>query len=393
MRPAAASAGMLDPRAALWKVLFSLVALSLAHTACALDSVLPLDNPADAAGAGLGVFAGFRYFVGNDPLSVHQYQKDWQGNYHPRNGLNIGLNSIRAEVGTQVGGWRLSAVQRTELLIESGREMTDLIRLYKTRQPAPPGQAYDVDLTYAGYKARGWRIDKAWRMMTGAGHKVGIGLGYSFLEGNRVRVGSAEGALASQGGGDYAYAVKMNDAYSGKTYPFQTPGSPGGGGGSVDIGLDWSLPQGGHLEWIANDLLGRMRWRDVPGTVANAGTGLTSTDPNGYIVYAPALSGRNARRDFVQKLPVRWGLGAELPWRDFYALGSLSHLQHTFFPLLGIGWKFLDGWRIQADYDLRLRTYGLKLAGKRAFITVRTSQRNLSEAQAYGVYAGASWMF
>ena len=136
-----------------------------------------------------------------------------------------------------------------------------------------------------------------------------------------------------------------------------------------------------------------MRWRDVPGTVANAGSGVTSTDANGYIIYAPALSGRNARRDFTQKLPLRWGLGAEVPWRDYYVLGSISHLEHTTFPLLAVGWKFAERWRVQADYDLRLKTYGFKIAGSRAYIGIRASQRDLSEAQAYGVSAGVIWTF
>ena len=387
------SAGLFDWRAILCKLLLGLSMLCLPHAARALDSVLPFASPVDAAGTGVGVSAGLHYFLGNDPLSARQYQKDWQGDYHPRNGLNIGLLSTRAEIGAQAAGWRLSTVRRTELLIESGREMTELIRLYKTRETASPGQAYDVALNYAGYEAKGWRLDKAWRWNTGAGHDLGFGMGYSLLEGSRVRTGSAQGALTSQGSGNYAYAVRMDDAYTGKTYPFQTPGSPGGSGGSVDVGLDWKLPQGVRFEWIANDLLGRMRWHDVPGTVANAGTGVTSTDANGYINYVPALSGRNARREFTQKLPSRWGLSAEVPWRNFYALGSYSHLQHTSFPLLGLGWKFLEGWRVQADYDLRLKTYGFKLAGSRAFIALRASQRDLSEARAYGVSAGATWTF
>lgn len=377
----------------LSSLLLGLGLSGLQAPAGALESVLAFGNPAETASGGIGVSAALHYFIGNDPLSARQYQGDWQGNYHPRNGLNIGLLSTRAEAGAQAAGWRLSAVRRTELLIESGREMTDLMRLYKTREPLPAGQAYNVDLHYAGYEAKGWRIDKAWNWKARGGHDLSFGLGYSLLQGNRVRAGAAQGSLASLGGGNYGYAVKMDDAYTGKTYPFQTPGTPEGNGGSADLGLEWKTPQGVRLEWIANDLLGRMRWRDVPGTVANAGTGVTSTDANGYIVYAPALSGRNARRDFTQKLPVRWGLGAEVPWRDFYVLGSLSHLQHTSFPLLALGWKFAEGWRVQADYDLRFKTYGFKLAGSRAFFAVRTSQRDLGEAQAYGVSAGVSWIF
>jgi len=373
--------------------LLGLVLSGLQAPAGAFDSVLAFGNPAQAVSGGTGVSAALHYFVGNDPLSARQYQGDWQGSYHPRDGLNIGLLSTRAEAGAQAAGWRLSAVRRTDLLIESGREMTDLMRLYKTRAPAPAGQTFSVDAHFQGFEAKGWRLDKAWNWKTRGNHDLSFGLGYSLLDGTRVRAGAAQGSFASLGGGNYGYALDMDDAYTRKTYPFQTPGTPEGSGGNADVAFEWKTPQGVRLEWVANDLFGRMRWRDVPGTVANAGTGVTGTDANGYIVYAPVLSGRNARRDFTQKLPVRWGLGAEVPWRDFYALGSISHLQHTTFPLLALGWKFAPGWRVQADYDLRFKTYGFKLAGSRAFVALRASARDLSEARAYGASAGVSWTF
>ena len=359
----------------------------------ALESVLAFGNPAEIASGGTGVSAGLHYFVGNDPLSVRQYQNDWQGSYHPRNGLNLGQLSARAEAGVHTAGWRLSAVKRMELLIESGRETTDLYHLYKTREAVPAGRTHDVNLNYAGYEAKGWRVDKAWNWKFSGGHDFNFGLGYSWLEGNRVRAGAAQGSFASLGGGKYSFAVTMDDVYTGKTYPFQTPGTPEGSGGSADLGLEWKTPEGARFELIANDLLGRMHWRDVPSTPAIANTGVTGTDGNGYIIYGPTLSGRNARRDFTQTLPVRWGLGAEVPWRDYYALASLSHLQNIYYPLLALGWKFAEGWRVQADYDLRFKTFGLRLAGSRAFLSLRASQLDLGLASAYGVSAGVSWAF
>jgi len=359
----------------------------------ALESVLAFGNPAEIASGGTGVSAGLHYFIGNDPLSVRRYQNDWQGSYRPRNGLNLGQLTARAEAGVYAAGWRLSAVKRMELLIESGRETTDFYHLYKTREAVPPGQRYEVDLNYAGYEAKGWRLDTAWNWKSSGGHDFNFGLGYSWLEGNRVRAGAAQGSFASLGGGKYSYAVTMDDVYTGKTYPFQTPGTPEGSGGSADLGLEWKTPEGARLQLIANDLLGRMHWRDVPGTTAIANTGVTGTDANGYIIYGPTLSGRNARRDFTQRLPVRWGLGAEIPWRDYYALASLSHLQNTYYPLLALGWKFAEGWRVQADYDLRFKTFGLRLAGSRAFLALRASQLDPGLASAYGVSAGVSWTF
>ena len=373
--------------------LVAFCALGLPVPAAALESVLAIDNPAQVSSGGPGLSAAAHYFVGNDPLSARAYFNDWQGNYHPRDGLNLGLASLRSEAGVQWAGWRVSEVRRLELLIESGREMTDLERFYKTRQALPAGQAYAIDIRYAAYEAKGWRLDKAWNWKLQGGQELGLGVGYSLLEGTRVRAGSALGSVTSQGRGNYTYSARMDDASSRKTYPFQTPGTPQGSGGTADVGLYWKTPGGARLEYVVNDLFGRMRWSEIPGTVTNANTGVTGTDPNGFIVYAPALSGRNARRDFTQKLTMRWGMEAEIPWRDFYVLGSLSHLQQTSFPLLAAGWKPLRGWRVQADYDFRFKTYGLKATGHGVFVALRASQRDLGEASAYGFSAGVTWAF
>ncbi len=374
-------------------VLAGILLWSAQPAARAVESVLPFSNPTEPAGGAIGLSAAVRGFEGNDPLSVRDYQGDWSGDYHPRSGTNLGLYSVRAELGVQGFGWKVSAVKRREVLIESNPEMTDLYRLYKTKSTAPVGRVFNIALNGNGYEADGWRIDKAWSWKTGRGDEFALGVGYSALQGRKIRDVSAQGSLTSLGGGNYNFAVSSDEAYTSKTYPFITPGTPHGEGQSIDAAIAWKTPQGIRVEAIANDLLGHIRWYDVPATAATARSGVTSTDSNGFIIYAPTLSGRNARRDFTQKIPLRWTVGGEMPWRSFSLIGSFSKLEDMAFPLLGVAWNFSGAWRLQADYDFRLDTVGLKLANSFAFIALRASQVNLSEAQAYGVSAGLALTF
>ena len=75
------------------------------------------------------------------------------------------------------------------------------------------------------------------------------------------------------------------------------------------------------------------------------------------------------------------------------SIGSVSRLQDSTFPLLGIAWNFGGRWRLQTDYDFRFNTVGLKVANSFAFVALRTSQVNLSEAHAYDISAGLTWKF
>lgn len=361
----------------------------------AVESVLAFADPTAAAGDAITVSAHLHYFAGNDPLAMREYQGEWQGAYHPRDGRNLGLLSQRAEVALQAAGWRVGAFQRLEALIDSSRETTDLFRLYKSRGQAAAGQRFAVDVGYQAFDATGWRVDKAWRWNMADDKEFTFGVGYSILEGHRVRTGTgtASGTVTSLGGGNYSYALGASDSDTRKTYPFQTPGQPEGQGDAWDIGVSLKDNSGVRFDFLANDLLANIRWRDIPSTTANAKTGVTTTNANGYIVYAPTLSGRNFRRNFTQELPPRYAVGVELPWRDFTVFGSLARQQDINFPLAGATWAFAKKWRLQADYDFRFGSAGLKLTSPIAFVALRASQLNLSEASAYGLSAGMHWEF
>lgn len=369
-----------------------LSACAVIPEACALESVLAFADPT-ASGDAIAVSAGLHYFIGNDPLPVSKYQGDWQGTYHPRDGNNLGLMSQRAEIALLAANWRVGAFQRREVWIDSNRGATDLFHLYKTRGQAPGGQQFTVDVKYQAFDAAGWRVDKAWQWDMADSGEIALGIGYSIMEGRRVRAGSANGAITSLGAGNYSYALGLDDSDTRKTYPFQTAGQPEGRGDAWDVGVSLKKRDGLRLDFLANDLLANIRWRDIPSTTANANTGVTTTDANGYIVYAPALSGYNARRNFTQKLPPRCAVGVELSWRDFTVFGSLARQQGINFPLAGATWTFAEKWRLQADYDFRFGSAGLKLTSPIAFVALRASRMSLPEASAYGLSAGMRWEF
>jgi hypothetical protein len=372
-------------------VLFAAL-LVIASPSNALESVLAFSDPTDDT-EHLAAFAGLHYFAGNDPLSIHAYQGNWQGAYHPRDGRNLGLLSQRAESSLQTGGWRLSVFERQEALIDSSRSTTDLYRLYKSLNQAASGQMYVVDASYQAFAATGLRLDKAWRWKIAENNELALGVGYSRLEGHRVKTESANGIVTSLGAGKYSYALKLNDSDTRKTYPYQTSVQQKGDGDAWDLGLSFKTDNGPRFDLLANDILANIRWRDVPSSIATANTGVTSTDANGYIVYAPALSGRNFSRNFTQPLPTRYAASAALPWREFSVFGSLTRQQGISFPMAGATWAYAENWRLQADFDTRFGSAGLKLTGPLAFLALRTSQWNLSETRAYGLSAGMHWAF
>ena len=370
------------------------VALASPFAATAMpESVLALHDPA-ATGAPPGLTLRLHVFYGADPLPVKSYSKDWSGDYSPRKGDNLGIMSARAEVGVQAMRWEVAALRRREIFIRTNRDTTDMLRLYKTGTAAAAGTHFEVDASYQAVELTGVRLGKAWHWQAADGSQFAAGIAYSELEAHNVREGYASGALDALGAGKYRYRVAYDDAWDDKAYPFQTPGTPGAHGQALDFALAWKIAHGTRFSLLGNDLAGRMHWHDLPGTQARIGNGGTiSTDSRGYINYLPALSGRNARRDTLQRLPERWAAGMEAPWDRFILYASIARQRGENLALLGGAWKHSANARIEANYDLRFGSYGLAWVWQNLRIALRSSARRLDDAHAYGIEAGLAWQF
>ena len=383
------------PRGAsrLARLFFALCAAAPAASSSQPESVLALHDPS-ANGGGAGVAARFQAFVGDDPLPMAQYKKDWQGEYRPRDGDNSGLLSARAELAVQAGGWELAGLRRREIAIRMNRDTTDLMRLYKSKTDAAVDTHFAVDAEYRAVDLSGWRIGRAWRWRSGDAASLAAGIAWSELTASHTRDGNIAGSFDALGAGSYRHRIAYDDAWDRKTYPFQTPGTPSARGTALDVALAWEEDGGARYSLVGNDLFGRLHWHDLPGTQASsASSGTTVTDADGYINYRPALSGRNARRNVLQRLPERWALGAALPWREFTLYGSLARQQGERFALLGAAWNYSALGRLQADYDLRFGTLGISWSWRQLHVGLRSSARSLETAHAYGLSAGLAWEF
>ena len=355
--------------------------------AVAQNAILPFSTPLDAGNGKPAAALSLQAFAGNDPVSLQQFAGDWQGDYHPRSGRNLGILSARMELGAHWEGWSVGRVARRDILVDFSRDTTDLYHLYKTRQAAPAGETFALDARYLAYGAEGWRLAKAWTWQGAAGESWSLGLGYATYGNTAMRVGSANGNIQSLGGGDYRYALNYSDAYTSNVYPFIKPGQPSGHGQSWELGGRWCSAGGTRITLLGNDLFGRMHWREIPTTVARADTSTASTGADGYIAYQPALSGRNRREDWSLGLSPRWLIEAEVPVNNVRLLTSVSALEGNVFPLAGARWRLAGNWQIQADYDFRFETVGVRLQHPLGFLALRTDSAHLSQAKAYGLSA------
>lgn len=365
------------------------LALVLCQAAGA-DGLLAVVNPAGRAlssGNWDMAFSG-QYFEASDYTSVRHFSDDWRGPYTPRDGKNLAVSFARADVSARHDSWSVGYFYRQDILLESNRDMTDIVYANKSGTPVQVGRTYYPSLAMNGFQAQGVRLDKAFAWNEANTLDVTFGVGASLMKGQRTRMGQAQGNALSTTTG-YPYNVNLTDADSQKTYPFMPPGEVSSLGYALDLGWRLQWQDGKRLDIAINDLLGEIRWKNLPQTTMIANSATATHDAQGYIAFNPTVSGQNMRVAMTQKLDTKGSIQFHAPLADGMSanLGT-EWIKDNLFPRLGVEYATAHGIEVMADYDTRFRTFGLGATWHEAYLAARTQSMNFDRSRGYGVEAG-----
>lgn len=356
------------------------------------EGLLAVNNPA-TNGTERGVYASMQAFEGNDQVAMRQYGGDWQGDYSPRSGTNLGLLAARAEAGVQWNGYRLGGLYRGEALVEASRDTSDLVRGEKTRTGYESGRPYGVDYRIKGFEADGVRLSKSFQMAWGADWQLDWGGGASYLRGKRIKLESITGQVTSiTTPASVSFGASLDDIDSNKPNVV-AQNAPLGEGYSLDAGLVLRRRDGLRLEAAVNDLAGRMNWRNLPRNVMTANSATAFYDASGYINYRAALNGQYSSTELTQALDPKVWLAVAYPLDNFEVQGAASFTRGYWFPQAGVAYHLNPAWQVKADYDFHFKTVGLDLRHRWFSVGLRADSADVSSAKAYGLNAGVNIPF
>lgn len=359
------------------------------------EGLLALTNPAvNARAAGnWDVTVSSQYFEATDYTSLRYLSSDWRGPYTPREGKNLALSFARVDVSARQASWSVGYFYRQDVLLESNRDMTDIVHANKTGTPVPLGRTYNFNLDMNGFQAQGMRLDKAFFWKSGDAMEANFGIGASLMKGMRTRMGQVQGTALSTATG-YTYNASLTDADSNRTYPYMPPGETSSYGYALDLGWHLQWQDGKRLDLAINDLLGAIRWKNLPQETMVANSATASYDAQGYIVFNASLSGQNSKLAITQKLDTKGSVQFHLPLPDGLSanLGT-EWIKNNIFPRLGLELSATHGIVTMTDYDVRFGTFGLGASWRGAYLSARTQSMNFSQSRGYGIEAGLTHQF
>jgi hypothetical protein len=365
------------------------------------EGLLAVDNPAKN-GSGNKIYASVEAFEGNDQVAMRQYGSDWQGNYSPRHDNNIGLLAARTETGVQWQGYRLGALHRAEALVEANRDTADLVQQYNTKNGYTLGRTYQLAYQINGFEAKGTRLSKSMPFNLGQQWQMAVGVGLSYLQGQRIKLETASGQVVTLNTKDFNAGVSLNDSDSTTNTtdvasfnaPFGRQAAPSGRGYALDAGLALHhQPSGASIELAVGDLSGRMDWKNVPNNVSDYSTATKYYDANGFVQFNPSATRTSSYQNLSQTLDPKVWLAVNYPVGNFELQGATSYTRGYWFPQAGVKYRIHPEWLVNADYDFRFNTFGLSIHHQWFSLGLRMDGLNVETAKAYGVNVGVNIPF
>lgn len=244
--------------------------------------------------------------------------------------------------------------------IHYASDTIELLHTIKNKKPLVTGRRYLLDLDIEQLRAWGPRIEYR---STPSDH-LALKFGGALLNSYYFTSGRMLGSATATGKKSYDFAFDVDYLYT-EDYLFaRNPDIPLGYGYSIDAELQYK--NGAFVADItAIDVLGAVYYSRAPRTSARANSGATHFDDDGYIRYAPVISGTETYAAFVQHLAPRGQLMLRYAGAPVVAQAELFYTAHRTYPMIGIGWNWGTQRETMLTYETTTHAVGFRYSGRR----------------------------
>jgi len=339
-------------------------------TVCAQTTASPAD--------GWTVYSDLSAWQASDAVPVSQLDGQWN-TYSPRAGRNIFLMRSRIAAGAEKSGLRLGLELRQDAWLSTDRDSLDAFYLYQQKgKPAPPAR-FALHGQYFSWKASGLRLGYTFDGPRIGARSATIEISGAVYGKQRLRERSVDGVLSYPQVGTYDFDVKHIDADSRMTYPFMGD-APSASGGGLSLAATLPLLDAWTLRVQADDIASRLRWKKLPINTETLSSKVTSYDENGYVNFAPMLSGRKRQVDQHFRIP-RY-TAATLDYRngDWGAGVQLARYAGETIPTFSLS-RRVGPLTLRANVETRFDSAGLGVEAGNFRLMLQSDAIKLNEAK------------
>ncbi len=296
----------------------------------------------------------FQTFIANDPVSVEALFNDWEGDFHPKDGTNLALESSRFDIGAVLkNNLYIGYTYRHDVFISASHDLTVLNKLIKNKLDLPIDKNFDLSLDIEGFEAQGIVLAKEFTFTLNEESSLSVSLSTSFLYASNMQDGTLSGVASVSSKKDYDFYATSKYFYTHNYLYDLSVDRSYGLGFTTHMTLAYQYNDFSML-FIANDIFGRIYWDNLPYSYVEMSSANKYYDKDGYVHYNPTIWGYETQENFVQELPLKLHVQASYIIVDKYAISAgMQYMYETSLPFAELSYMPDDGELYYMSYESR----------------------------------------
>lgn len=323
-------------------------------------------------------------FIANDPVSLNAFFNDWERDYTPKEGENLALLDTRADIGGTFDTIYIGYFHQYNIIVKAKKGFTDFYYAVKNKISLEVGNNYDLTSEIEGVGQHGLLLAKNYQLYSNDDARILLGAGIYASHGYMGQDGSLQGAAAATASNDYDIHAKASYYYSENYLYDLSVNNPNGFGYGMHFGLAYQNDlHGVGVMFLANDVAAAMHWNDMPYSYVVLETENKSYDEDGYVNYAPSISGLEKYKDTTQTIRPRYKVETSLALENGSIHVGMDRTYQINFPYIGVSYFLNDADILTLTHESRFGSFGIGYENN--YFGLSLSLDSLDEPSAVGL--------
>jgi hypothetical protein len=345
-------------------------------------------NPATLTNSTNAIFIDARTFWADNalPLRAIFLDEGWEGPFRPEDTNNLDV-FWKTDAGIIYRGWRLAGFYRGELFMEANRDSVEILRMLNLKQELPIGRTFNIDLKAEGFSAKGIELSSGFRIKgIGSGNSLALGFTVRYIRGEKIQEGTIKGNITPANSKEYDFDLNLDYVYD-ENYVYKRRDTvPGTGDGySFDIGIKYDFNDIFSAALLFRDIMGRIYWKDVPYTIADATSATKYFDKDGYMKFRPSISGYEGYKDFTQKIPLKTDIVVTYKKDSFKVCPTINFIKGRPLYWIEVGYSTTPELSFDLGYNTNYKSISIGTAYKKALLKMYINDISFKNAMAVGL--------
>ncbi len=327
----------------------------------AFAGVLPLFTPSYVTSQDNSFYVNLNTFLSNDPFTLKDlFNGIKTDSPHIKNGTNIAMANVRVDTGYNDKKYGyFGYTYREEVFINTNQDTVELLYLATNKKNLPFGKNYNLYLRIKAFEVQGIEYAKSFTLYHNDGYLLNIGFGLEALQGKDMQDGIVQGKGVINSSKAYSFEIVSHYDYT-HNYLYKLDVKKASAYGySSHLSL-YLKKDNLSLLLLANDLLGKLYWKNLPHSDVTLSSYNKVYDADGYVKYKPLASGYEGYKNYIQTLPQKYRAELAYKYKKYlFKLGSDAEYG-VYMPYLESDCKVASDFSLGLGYETRFHSVTLK---------------------------------